>query len=91
MLEYTSSMPRAQTTADPFNALGEPRRRQILSLLAESPRTSVNELVAVLGIPQPAVSKHLGVLRKVGLVSVEKEGNHRFYALNAQPLKPLHD
>jgi DNA-binding transcriptional ArsR family regulator len=83
-------MARAATVSDPFNALGEPRRRQILDLLAASPRTSVNDLVATLGLPQPAVSKHLGVLRKVGLVTVEKEGNHRFYALNAQPLKPVH-
>jgi DNA-binding transcriptional ArsR family regulator len=83
-------MARAATVSDPFNALGEPRRRQILTLLADAPRTSVNDLVEALGLPQPAVSKHLGVLRKVGLVTVEKDGNRRFYALNAQPLKPVH-
>jgi DNA-binding transcriptional ArsR family regulator len=89
-MEYTSRMASASTLSDSFNALGEPRRRQILELLAASPRTSVNDLVAILGLPQPAVSKHLGVLRKVGLVTVEKEGTHRFYALNAEPLKPVH-
>ena len=83
-------MARAATVSDPFNALGEPRRREILDRLARVDRSSVNDLVDALGLPQPAVSKHLGVLRKVGLVTVEKEGNQRFYALNAEPLKPVH-
>ena len=86
-------MPRAATTTDAFNAIAEPRRREIIDLLAAAdgrPR-AVGELVERLGIPQPAVSKHLGVLRKVGLVSVSKDGQHRLYTLNAGRLKPVHE
>ncbi len=67
------------------------RRRQIVEILAKSKNHSVNDLVELLGLPQPAVSKHLGILRKVGLVTVEKNGQHRFYALNPLQLKPIHD
>ncbi|HVS71565.1 MAG TPA: metalloregulator ArsR/SmtB family transcription factor [Phycisphaerae bacterium] len=75
---------------DTFEALAQPQRREILKLLAQdSPRT-VNGLVEILGLPQPAVSKHLGVLRKVGLVSVQKNGQHRWYSLRAEPLRPVH-
>src|ERR1700734_567284 len=84
-------MARASTISDPFNALGEPRRREIIDILAEGRQRSVNDLVELLGVPQPAVSKHLGVLRKVGLVTVEKNGQQRFYALNPIQLKPVHD
>ena len=86
-------MPRAATTTDAFNAIAEPRRRQLIDVLAADPGRphAVNELVEQLGIPQPAVSKHLGVLRKVGLVSVSKDGQRRLYRLNAEELKPVHD
>jgi DNA-binding transcriptional ArsR family regulator len=84
-------MPRAATTTDAFNAIAEPRRREILDLLAGGRAQAVGELVKTLRIPQPAVSKHLGVLRKVGIVSVSRKGQHRFYRLNARELKPVHD
>ena len=83
-------MARAATTADAFNAVAEPRRRQILDALAGGERP-VNDLVALLGLAQPLVSKHLRVLREVGLVEVRDEGRQRLYRLNAQPLKPIHD
>jgi DNA-binding transcriptional ArsR family regulator len=81
---------RAATTADAFNAIAEPRRREILDLLigGECP---VNDLVGQLGLPQPLVSKHLRVLRTVGLVDVRDEGRQRLYRLNAQPLQPVHE
>ena len=83
-------MARAATTADAFNAVAEPRRREILDLLAGGER-SVNDLVESLGLGQPQVSKHLKVLREVGLVEVREAGRQRFYRLNGQPLKPIHD
>jgi len=83
-------MARAATTADAFNAVAEPRRRQILDALAGGERP-VNDLVARLGLAQPQVSKHLRVLREVGLVEVREEGRQRMYRLNGQPLKPIHD
>lgn len=83
-------MARAATTADAFNAVAEPRRRQILDVLAggESP---VNDLVKRLGLAQPQVSKHLRVLREVGLVEARGVGRQRVYRLNGRPLKPIHD
>jgi DNA-binding transcriptional ArsR family regulator len=84
------SMARAATTADAFNAVAEPRRREILDLLATGERP-VNELVELLGVPQPQVSKHLRVLREVGLVDVRDHGRQRMYRLNGQPLKPIHE
>jgi DNA-binding transcriptional ArsR family regulator len=83
-------MARATTTSDAFNAVAEPRRRQILDLLATGERP-VNDLVAGLGLAQPLVSKHLRVLREVGLVEVRDEGRQRMYRLNPEPLKPIHD
>jgi DNA-binding transcriptional ArsR family regulator len=83
-------VPRAATTTDAFNAVAEPRRRQILDLLAAGERP-VNELVELLGIPQPQVSKHLRVLREVGVVQVREDGRQRLYRLNAQGLRPIHD
>ena len=83
-------MARAATTTDAFNAVAEPRRRQILDLLAGG-EASVNKLVAALGVSQPQVSKHLRVLREVGLVDVRDEGRQRLYRLNGQTLKPIHD
>src|SRR5882724_2834433 len=91
MQEYNFGMPRAATTSDVFNAIAEPRRREIVDLLALATERDVTELVLRLGLPQPAVSKHLGVLRKVGLVAVHKAGQRRLYRLNPQELKPVHD
>jgi len=84
-------MARAATTSDVFNAIAEPRRRAIVDLLAVGAERDVTELVIKLGLPQPTVSKHLGVLRKVGLVAVHKAGQRRLYRLNPQELKPVHD
>jgi DNA-binding transcriptional ArsR family regulator len=83
-------MARAPTTADAFNAVAEPRRRQILDVLAGGERP-VNDLVRLLGLAQPQVSKHLRVLREVGAVDVREEGRQRMYRLNGQALKPIHD
>jgi len=83
-------MARAATTADAFNAVAEPRRREILDLLAHGERP-VNDLVDMLGLAQPQVSKHLRVLREVGAVDVRVEGRQRVYALNGPALKPIHD
>jgi DNA-binding transcriptional ArsR family regulator len=83
-------MARAATTTDAFNAVAEPRRRQILDLLASGERP-VNDLVRLLGMSQPLVSKHLRVLREVGAVEVRDEGRQRLYRLNGQALKPIHD
>ena len=84
-------MARAATTSDVFNAIAEPRRREIVDYLALGVERDVTEMVLKLGLPQPAVSKHLGVLRKVGLVAVEKAGQRRIYRLNPRELKPVHD
>ena len=83
-------MARAATTADAFNAVAEPRRRQILDTLVGGERP-VNDLVRLLGLAQPQVSKHLRVLREVGAVEVRDEGRHRLYRLNGHALKPIHD
>ncbi len=83
-------MARAATTTDAFNAVAEPRRRQILDILAAGER-SVNDLAGLLGLSQPLVSKHLRVLREVGAVEVRGEGRRRLYRLNGRALKPIHD
>jgi DNA-binding transcriptional ArsR family regulator len=83
-------MARAATTTDAFNAVAEPRRREILDLLAGG-ELPVNDLVRSLGMSQPLVSKHLRVLREVGAVEVRGEGRLRLYRLNARALKPIHD
>ena len=83
-------MARAATTTDAFNAVAEPRRRQILDVLADGERP-VNDLVSELGLAQPQVSKHLRVLREVGLVQVRDDGRQRVYRLNGRPLQPIHD
>jgi DNA-binding transcriptional ArsR family regulator len=83
-------MARAATTTDAFNAVAEPRRRQILDLLAGGERP-VNDLVHELGMAQPQVSKHLRVLREVGAVDVRDLGRQRLYRLNGHALKPIHD
>ena len=83
-------MARAATTTDAFNAVAEPRRREILDLLAED-ELPVNVIVERLGMTQPQASKHLRVLREVGLADVREAGRQRVYRLNGQPLKPIHD
>ncbi len=83
-------MARAATTSDVFNAVAEPQRRDILNLLAHGER-SVNEIAEALGSKQPQVSKHLRVLKEVGLVSVRELGQQRLYQLNSNGLKPIHD
>ena len=85
-----SAMARAATTTDAFNAVAEPRRRQILDVLAGGERP-VNDLVRLLGLAQPQVSKHLRVLREVGAVDVREDGRQRLYRLNGRALKPIHD
>src|ERR687898_2018999 len=83
-------MARAATTTDAFNAVAEPRRRELIAALAGGER-GVSDLVAALGVAQPQVSKHLRVLREVGVVQVRDEGRRRLYRLNGQALKPIHD
>jgi DNA-binding transcriptional ArsR family regulator len=87
---YDFDMARAATTADAFNAVAEPRRRQILDVLAGGERP-VNDVVRLLGLAQPQISKHLRVLREVGVVDVRNEGRQRLYRLNGRALKPIHD
>jgi DNA-binding transcriptional ArsR family regulator len=84
-------MARAATTADAFNAVAEPRRREILDVLVGGGERPVNDLVRLLGLAQPQVSKHLRVLREVGVVDVRDEGRRRLYRLNGQALRPIHD
>jgi DNA-binding transcriptional ArsR family regulator len=86
----SGEMARAATTTDAFNAVAEPRRRDILDALADGER-GVNELVGLLGLAQPQVSKHLRVLREVGAVEVRDAGRQRLYRLNGDALKPIHD
>ena len=83
-------MARRPTTHDPFNAVAEPKRRQVLEVLGER-ELSVNEIVELLGWNQPMVSKHLGVLKQVGLVSERRVGRQRLYRVNAERLKPIFD
>jgi DNA-binding transcriptional ArsR family regulator len=83
-------MARAATTSDACNAVAEPRRREILSYLGTHERP-VGEIVIALKLDQPSVSKHLGVLRKVGLVRMRCDGRHKYYRTNAAAIKPLHD
>lgn len=83
-------MSRAATTSDAFNAVAEPRRRAILSFLAQDER-AVGDIVASLGFEQPSVSKHLRVLHEVGLVSARRDGRRMLYRTNADALRPLHE
>jgi DNA-binding transcriptional ArsR family regulator len=84
-------MARAAVTSDVFNAIAEPRRRRIIELLAGGEEQAVGDLVRTLRLRQPAVSKHLNVLRRVRLVSVSRRGRRRLYRLNPGELKPVHD
>ena len=83
-------MPRASTTSDPFNAVAEPRRRHILELIADEER-SVGEIADALALEQPSASKHLQVLRNVGLVTVRRDGRRTLYRTNAETLRTIHD
>lgn len=83
-------MARAATTSDAFNAVAEPRRREILNYLALEERP-VGEIVAAIGLEQPSVSKHLRVLKDVGLVHARREGRQMFYRTNAEGIRPLHE
>jgi DNA-binding transcriptional ArsR family regulator len=83
-------MARASTTSDAFNAVAEPRRREILSYLATAERP-VGDIVAALGLEQPSVSKHLRVLRDVGLVRMRCQGRQKLYRTNAEAIRPLHE
>jgi len=85
-----AGMPRAATTSDPFNAVAEPRRRDILEFLASRERP-VNDVVSALSLAQPSVSKHLRVLRHVGLVEVRRDGRQLLYRTNAKAIQPLHE
>jgi len=87
---YFQLMPRAATTSDAFNAVAEPRRRDILSFLALDER-SVSDIVDALALEQPSVSKHLRVLKDVGLVHVRRDGRHMLYRTNAEAIRPLHE
>jgi DNA-binding transcriptional ArsR family regulator len=83
-------MARTSTTYDPFNAVAEPKRRRVLEIMGTE-ELSVNEIVERLGWNQPMVSKHLGVLKEVGLVSERRAGRRRLYRVNAERLKPIYD
>jgi DNA-binding transcriptional ArsR family regulator len=83
-------MARAATTSDAFNAVAEPRRREILNFLAWQERP-VGQIVATLGLGQPSVSKHLRVLREVGLVRVRRDGRQKLYRTDAEAIRPLHE
>jgi DNA-binding transcriptional ArsR family regulator len=83
-------MPRAATTSDSFNAVAEPRRRDILDFLAPGERP-VGDIVEALDLAQPSVSKHLRVLLEVGLVEVRRDGRHAFYRTNAEAIRPVHE
>jgi DNA-binding transcriptional ArsR family regulator len=86
-----SLMARSATTSDAFNAVAEPRRREIIDFLARGGEWSVNDIAGALHLQQPQASKHLRVLREVGLVSVRGAGQQRFYQLHGEGLKPIHD
>ncbi len=84
-------MTRTAHPADVFSAIAEPRRREVIAVLSDGRDYAVNEIVVRMNMGQPAVSKHLGTLRKAGVLTVVKRGQHRMYRLNAESLKPVHD
>ena len=84
-------MTRTTHPSDVFTAIAEPRRREVIAVLTDGREYAVNEIVLRMKMAQPAVSKHLGALRKAGVVTVVKRGQHRMYRLNAEGLKPVHD
>ena len=83
-------MARAATTSDPYNAIAEPRRREILALLVVGEKP-VGDIVIALKLDQPSVSKHLRVLREVGLVRMRRNGRHKLYKTNADAIKPMYE
>lgn len=87
-MEYIRNMARTPTTYDPFNAVSEPKRRELIEMLIGKEMT-VNQIVGLTGWNQPMVSKHLKVLKQVGLVSEKREGRFRVYKVNAEQLKPI--
>lgn len=86
-------MTRPSVSLDPFEALAQPKRRQVLETLAryQTPGCSVNEVVVTLGLPQPVVSKHLAILKEVGLVSIEKRGRQHFYQVKGEGIRTIHE
>jgi DNA-binding transcriptional ArsR family regulator len=84
-------MARTAHPADVFSAIAEPRRREVIAVLSDGQEYAVNEIVVRMKLAQPAVSKHLGALRKAGVVTVIKRGQHRMYRLNAEGLRPVHE
>ena len=84
-------MTRSAHRSDVFTAIAEPRRREVIAVLSDGQDHAVNEIVVRMKMAQPAVSKHLGALRKAGVVTVVKRGQHRMYRLKAESLKPVHD
>jgi DNA-binding transcriptional ArsR family regulator len=84
-------MTRKAHPTDVFSAIAEPRRREVITVLSDGQEYPVNEIVLRMKMAQPAVSKHLGALRKAGVVTMVKRGQHRMYRLNAEGLKPVHD
>jgi DNA-binding transcriptional ArsR family regulator len=84
-------MTRMAHPTDVFSAIAEPRRREVIAVLSDGQEYAVNDIVLRIKVGQPTVSKHLGVLRKAGVVTMVKRGQHRMYRLNAQGLKPVHD
>ena len=84
-------MPRKAHPKDVFSAIAEPRRREVIAVLSDGQDYAVNEIVVRMKMAQPAVSKHLGALRKAGVVTVIKRGQHRMYRLDAEGLKPVYD
>jgi DNA-binding transcriptional ArsR family regulator len=84
-------MTRTAHPTDVFSAIAEPRRREVIAVLSDGSEFAVNEIVVRMKMAQPAVSKHLGALRRAGVVSMVKRGQHRMYRLNAEGLKPVHD
>ena len=86
-------MARPTVSSDPFEAIAQPKRRQVLETLAryQTAGCSVNELVLSLGLPQPVVSKHLAILKEVGLVSIEKRGRQRIYQVNGEGMRTIHE
>ena len=84
-------MTRKAHSADVFSAIGEPRRREVIAVLSDGQEYAVNDIVLRMEVGQPAVSKHLGALRKAGVVTMVKRGQHRMYRLQPKGLKPVHD
>jgi DNA-binding transcriptional ArsR family regulator len=82
---------KSNITADVFAAIAEPRRREVIAVLSDGNEYAVNEIVVRMKMAQPAVSKHLGALRRAGVVTVVKRGQHRMYRLDPVRLKPIHD